>query len=357
MVVIYTRAFNAATTIRATIESILSQTYKDFRYILFNNGSLDETLDIMREYARQDKRIIVLSRNINQMSFASCLDILQFISNNFLPTDYLCNVDADDTYEPCFFEEMVSFCRKKDLDMAFCGYRVLERDSGNVLQEKRPEKEIVMNHDDLPRDFRHFRPYTTDMWAKMFRVSLLDYYLMPERFAVLKSRNHAQQNFIFDALSNSERVGILNKTLLNYYESNIIQKNKRLMGNISHLQARDIYVIMKNFLDGIPADESIRKWNEAYLYAIYCGYIRDTLAVIRLTNALSFSNKVNFVYEIFSYYVTREMLTFDAPEEFYSLRTEAKRQMCADTMDYLMQQPGWEQYRTKIEKVRTICNF
>lgn len=50
-------AFNAQATIRKSVESILSQTYDNFELIIVNDGSTDNTEDIIKKYAEQDKRI------------------------------------------------------------------------------------------------------------------------------------------------------------------------------------------------------------------------------------------------------------------------------------------------------------
>ncbi len=47
---IITATFNSASTLRDTLESVLSQTYKDIEYIIKDGGSNDNTLDIIREY-------------------------------------------------------------------------------------------------------------------------------------------------------------------------------------------------------------------------------------------------------------------------------------------------------------------
>ena len=44
------------------IDSILSQTFKDFELILVNDGSPDNSGDICNKYAEKDKRVIVLNQ-------------------------------------------------------------------------------------------------------------------------------------------------------------------------------------------------------------------------------------------------------------------------------------------------------
>ncbi|MGB3308964.1 MAG: glycosyltransferase family 2 protein [Nodosilinea sp.] len=52
-------AYNAETTIKDTIESVLSQTYSDFELIVINDGSQDATLEVVSHFA--DKRIRIFS--------------------------------------------------------------------------------------------------------------------------------------------------------------------------------------------------------------------------------------------------------------------------------------------------------
>lgn len=55
---IITVAFNSATTIRDTIESVLSQDYPQIEYIVVDGGSTDGTQDIVREYGARVSRLI-----------------------------------------------------------------------------------------------------------------------------------------------------------------------------------------------------------------------------------------------------------------------------------------------------------
>lgn len=54
-------SFNAAPYVAAAIESILGQMYRDFEFLILDDGSSDATLDICRRYAQQDDRIQVIA--------------------------------------------------------------------------------------------------------------------------------------------------------------------------------------------------------------------------------------------------------------------------------------------------------
>lgn len=57
-ITIITATYNSAASIEDCIKSVVSQTYKDIEYILIDNCSTDNTIDIARSYGEQISRII-----------------------------------------------------------------------------------------------------------------------------------------------------------------------------------------------------------------------------------------------------------------------------------------------------------
>ena len=57
--------YNGEKYITEQIESILNQTYKDFRLLISDDCSTDNTRQIISEYVKKDKRIIVYTQKEN----------------------------------------------------------------------------------------------------------------------------------------------------------------------------------------------------------------------------------------------------------------------------------------------------
>jgi len=50
---IITVCFNSESTIKETIESVLSQDYSNIEYIIVDGGSIDKTVDIIKSYGNK----------------------------------------------------------------------------------------------------------------------------------------------------------------------------------------------------------------------------------------------------------------------------------------------------------------
>ena len=57
-------AFNSSKWIEESIKSVLAQSFKNFEFIIVNDGSTDSTSEILEKYQSIDNRIIVITKNI-----------------------------------------------------------------------------------------------------------------------------------------------------------------------------------------------------------------------------------------------------------------------------------------------------
>lgn len=88
-------AKNAAATIEHTIQSILAQDFQNWEMIVVDDGSTDETVDIVKGFARSDPRIRLIATQGVGRGRALNLALAQ------AKADLVANIDADDESHPC----------------------------------------------------------------------------------------------------------------------------------------------------------------------------------------------------------------------------------------------------------------
>ena len=87
--------------------SILNQTYSDFEFIILDDASTDNSLKIIKNYAKKDKRIKVLTNKTNQKQ-AKCRNRL--LKNS--KTEFIAWMDADDISLPVRLQTQVDFLKQ-----------------------------------------------------------------------------------------------------------------------------------------------------------------------------------------------------------------------------------------------------
>lgn len=94
--------YNGARFLRATLDSIFSQTFQEYELILVNDGSTDDTAAIIEAYEKKDSRIRVYYQENAGMSKARDLGV-----NKANLDTWLLFLDADDIFHPQMLESLV----------------------------------------------------------------------------------------------------------------------------------------------------------------------------------------------------------------------------------------------------------
>ena len=90
-------AFNAEAFIARAIDSVVSQTFTDFRLDVIDDGSTDRTRDIVERYASEDDRVRLIARPQNGGEGACRNTGLAQMDSD---SDFLAFLDCDDVWEP-----------------------------------------------------------------------------------------------------------------------------------------------------------------------------------------------------------------------------------------------------------------
>ncbi len=96
--------YNCADTLVAALDSLYAQTYMDFKIILCEYGSKDDTYKVAEEYAKEHDNILLL-RNPKNMGLNYSLNVCLAHAD----TEYCARMDGDDISLPTRFEKEVKF--------------------------------------------------------------------------------------------------------------------------------------------------------------------------------------------------------------------------------------------------------
>lgn len=107
MISILTPFYNSERYLKTCIESVLNQTYTDFEFLLLDDGSTDNSVDIVKSYS--DDRI-KLFHNEKNMGRGYSRNILLDLSN----TELSCWCDADDFMLPTKLEKQYNYFKENE---------------------------------------------------------------------------------------------------------------------------------------------------------------------------------------------------------------------------------------------------
>jgi glycosyltransferase involved in cell wall biosynthesis len=121
--------YNAERYVAEAVESILSQTFSGFEFLITDDGSNDGSLAILERYARQDQRIRLISRP--NTGYVRALNEMLDMSRG----EFIARMDADDISLPDRFRSQVDFLMHHSECIAVGGQRLAIDSDGDPLFE------------------------------------------------------------------------------------------------------------------------------------------------------------------------------------------------------------------------------
>ena len=107
--------YNLERYLRNCIESVISQSYQNLQIILVDDGSIDSSVDICREYEKKDNRIQIISKEKNEGAGSA-----RNAGIDIAHGSYLMFVDGDDFIARNCIEELMTMLSKGGGDIAIC---------------------------------------------------------------------------------------------------------------------------------------------------------------------------------------------------------------------------------------------
>ena len=133
-VTVVTPVFNVGKYIGETVDSVIRQTFTDFEYIVVDDGSTDNSVDVARAHAGDDPRVRLVSGKHRGAAAARNVGIRESKAK------YIACLDGDDRWHPKFLERQVALIESlpPDVGAVFCRSRmVLENGTPVFFQWQR----------------------------------------------------------------------------------------------------------------------------------------------------------------------------------------------------------------------------
>ena len=145
-------AYNDGQYLNEAINSILKQTYKNFKFIIINDASTDDTAKILQDHKKKDPRIIVLDNKTN-LGLTKSLNIGLKKAHG----RYIARMDADDIAYPDRFAKEVKFLKDNPgIFLVGGAMKVIDKD-GKVTSQYKPLTDPKIIRESMPpeNEFLH----------------------------------------------------------------------------------------------------------------------------------------------------------------------------------------------------------
>lgn len=163
--------FNTEKYLKECLDSILGQTFSDIEVLCIDDGSDDNSLEILNEYRIKDKRVQIFKTNHKGSGGARNVGLKE------AKGEYIIFLDSDDFFELNMFEEMYNKAEETKSDITICNYDTFDINNNKFLKTTYQifpknffEKEYF-NHNQLQEDI--FNYFNNAAWNKLYRLSFL----------------------------------------------------------------------------------------------------------------------------------------------------------------------------------------
>ena len=270
--------FNSEKFISKLLDTVINQTYSNIEIIIINDGSTDNSLNIVKKYAESDDRIKIISTENRGVSSARNLGLKN------VRGEYFTFLDSDDYIELDSYEKMINLMKSTNTDSMRINY-VKEDENFNFikfgdmydLKDKLLKKEEIKNK---------LIPYVFDNKIEAYTPLLLVRSKLLNKINLFKEDVHMMEDMLFylDLLSKVDNIYFFDLPAYHY-----------ILREVSNSKRRDKLLVN--------------------LY--------DTLKVVRYVEQFLYSKKYSKdiydqVYFIYSTMIVKYLLrTFQKEDEYF----------------------------------------
>lgn len=199
---VVTVVFNAETSIRKTLESVLNQEYLPYEYLLFDGKSTDRTVAIVEEYAPYFEKKGVIFRVVSEADTGIYCAMNKGV--HAAKGTFISFLNAGDWYEPDALKNIRDFYEEKSFDLTYGGLHYVH--PNGVVKDKMSKLDrfpISSRHWNHPSMFLRREIYQKFYFDEQFRVYAdFDLYLKLRKENIsIRVIDKVIANFVADGVS------------------------------------------------------------------------------------------------------------------------------------------------------------
>ena len=158
--------YNVEKYIEKSIESILNQTFTDFELIIVNDGSTDNSINLIQKFLN-DKRCKLLEKENGGLSDARNYGIERAQGM------YLTFIDSDDYVSKTYLQNLVNCIITTETQIAVSSVNVVYENSiDNTTYDETSDRFLIMNSNEAIKNILYQKKIDTSAWGKLYDASL-----------------------------------------------------------------------------------------------------------------------------------------------------------------------------------------
>ena len=232
--------YNVEPYLERSLDCLINQTLKDIEIICIDDCSTDKSLEILRDYAKKDDRIIVIESEKNQGAAIARNKGLKIAKG-----EYLGFIDPDDAIDLNYYEELYKTAKENDVDVVKCGIKTIFPNGRTV--ESNLNDEIKKTN---PYMFNY--EWTTAIYRNAF---------IKENNIIFPEECHKAQDVVFLARVMFKHLSlkIIDGVYYNYYkrENSLNSKKIPIKSIKSALKAVELMIMALNESDIHKSDSDM----------------------------------------------------------------------------------------------------
>lgn len=202
--------WNTEKYLRRCLDSLVNQTKKDIEIVCVNDGSPDNSLSIIKEYAKKDTRIKIVNQKNKGVAVARNMGLKAATSK------YIMWCDSDDEYTLDMCEKMFNAIETQKVDLAICAIKVINDGVDSKLVGGIEEYVKLKFDGKQSVDWNLIVHTDVSLPSKIMKKSLIDKYGMhfPDGL-------HFEDAYFFDQyFTASKSAYYMDEKLYNYHRNN-----------------------------------------------------------------------------------------------------------------------------------------